>query len=244
MLSKMARALTWAVFVIFINGASHAQTTDPVEQIHALYEEFLLFKNDPDFHAVGFDPCCRYHEWLQKVEALKQHDDVPTAIRFADEFGMLPSGLVQLARLYAAGKGDSKSARLWEEQLVVMSPEAAAPPLTVPAREEGCPTYPRDKIEIAVAGIRQQSLVRDAAIVQEGCLLKLAILANPIITEDHAEQLGDNFVRLTKTLGPGLNPRKEIGAGIYEYMVGVYEAGSQKSIVLGAKAPRGRSIRW
>lgn len=111
------------------------------------------------------------------------------------------------------------------------------------ARDD-CPTYPEQAAEIAVMEIKYQSLVSDAAIVQDGCLLKLAILANPIITEDHAEQLGDNFVRLTKTFGPGPNPRKEIGAGIYEYMVGVYEAGNQRNIVLGAKAPRGSSIRW
>ena len=106
------------------------------------------------------------------------------------------------------------------------------------------PTYPEQAAEIAVMEIKYQSLVRDAAIVQDGCLLKLAILANPIITKGHAKQLRDNFVRLAKTFGPGPNPRKEIGAGTYEYMIGVYEAVSEMNIVLGGKAPRGRSIRW
>lgn len=107
-----------------------------------------------------------------------------------------------------------------------------------------CPAYPTQATEMAVSEIKYQSLVRDAAIVQEGCLLKLAILANPIATKDYAKQIGDNFVRLAKTFGPGPNPRKEIGAGPYEYMVGVYEAGTQKNIVLGGKSPRGRNIRW
>ena len=153
-LRHMARALAWATFTIFINGASHAQTTDPIGHIHA----------------------------------------PPT-----------PMELTPVSN---------------------------------------CPRYPSSKIEIAVHGIMQQSLVRDAAIVQDGCLLKLAILANPIVTKDHAKQLGDNFVRLTKTFGPGQNPGREIGAGVYEYMVGVYESGSQKNIVLGGKSPRGKSIRW
>ena len=49
-----------------------------------------------------------------------------------------------------------------------------------------CPAYPEQAAEIAVAEIKHQLMVRDAVIVQEGCLLKMANLANPIINEAYA----------------------------------------------------------
>ncbi len=34
------------------------------------FEELMAFKDDPQFHQVGYGQCCRYHQWAEEVEAL------------------------------------------------------------------------------------------------------------------------------------------------------------------------------
>ncbi len=92
-------------------------------------------------------------------------------------------------------------------------------------------------------GNHYTKLVRDAAITQEGHKFSLAIVVNYAVSEEYARELGDNFVRLTKTLGPDDRPSKEIGQGKYDYLVGVYRSNEQE-VVLGAKDRNARRITW
>ena len=74
------------------------------------------------------------------------------------------------------------------------------------------PDIPSDRMEAVVLDIESRPLVHDAAIVQKrSCQQNLAVMANPIISDEYARQLADNFVRLTKALGLGPNPTREIG---------------------------------
>ena len=93
--------------------------------------------------------------------------------------------------------------------------------------------------------IKYRSLVDDAAIGQDNCNLSLAIIVSPATNEAYAKELGDYFIRLTKSFAPGSPPpSKEIGKGVYDYLIGVYVAYTDKEIALGAKASNARWITW
>ena len=61
-----------------------------------------------------------------------------------------------------------------------------------------CPPYPddvRDLMLMPQIKERQSILIRDAAFKQEGCKISLVLIVNAAITEEHAKELGDDFVR-------------------------------------------------
>ena len=84
---------------------------------------------------------------------------------------------------------------------------------------------------------------REAAITQQERVLSLVVIVNRGTSETRAKDIGDSFVRLAKTFSNDVNPGKEIGSGIYDYLIGVYFPGSVK-VVSGAKASNARRIMW
>ena len=113
----------------------------------------------------------------------------------------------------------------------------------MPAIAEDCPAYPDDMKALIYLELKKEILVHDAYIGQDGCSLKLAIVVNAAANEAYARTVGDRFVRLTKALGPGPGPSKQIGKGIYNFLVGVFTAG-EKRLALGAKVSGARRITW
>ena len=109
------------VALLLNGGRPRAAPAADVEQLQQLYAEFLTFKNDPDFHAVGYDPCCRYSAWRKKVEALRGG---PTG-GFLTQFGIGPGDLIMLGREYSQGRGHGATARYFES---LIAEKAAAPP--------------------------------------------------------------------------------------------------------------------
>lgn len=85
--------------------------------------------------------------------------------------------------------------------------------------------------------------VKDAAISQKGETLSLVVFVEYGISKEKAREMGDNFVRLVKTFTQDISPEKEIGEGIYDYIVGVYYQ-NQKEVVMGAKSSIARNITW
>ena len=54
-------------------------------------------------------------------------------------------------------------------------------------------------------------------------MIDLKLVVNPIATDDHAHELGENFVRIAKSLlDEGHPPGKQIGPGNYDYHITVY----------------------
>jgi hypothetical protein len=91
----------------------------------------------------------------------------------------------------------------------------------------------------------EELLVSSASASIEENTVNLVLMVNAAINKTRAKQLGDNFLRLTKSLcndGPAAS--KEIGATNYTYMVGVFESLTGKEIEMGAKVPRARRITW
>ena len=53
---------------IFIDNA---EAGNP--ELKKLYYELMDFKDDAEFHRVGFGVCCKYKKWQLKVEALRNN---------------------------------------------------------------------------------------------------------------------------------------------------------------------------
>ena len=112
------------------------------------------------------------------------------------------------------------------------SPRAvAAPPVT------------QEQIHLATTSIKSYRMVQDAAVTQRGRQVSLVVVVGTATNEQHAREIGDNFVRMVKSFSDDTTPSKEIGPGVYDYLIGVYYPGQQQ-VVMGAKARNARNIRW
>jgi hypothetical protein len=114
--------------------------------------------------------------------------------------------------------------------------------LAVPALA-GVPQLTDEQKELAISSIKGYTEVQDAAIQQDGKQLSLAIIVGYATNEETAKDLGDSFVRLVKSFSPEDAPQKEIGPGIYDYLVGVYYP-DKTQVALGAKCSSCRKITW
>jgi len=115
--------------------------------------------------------------------------------------------------------------------------------VTINLLSKSVPKITEDEKLLAITSIKEQSGVKDAAIEQENEEVSLAIIVEYGTSKERAKELGENFVRLVKTFSQDVNPEKEIGRGIYDYLIGVYYP-NNKEIVMGAKASIARSITW
>lgn len=108
---------------------------------------------------------------------------------------------------------------------------------------EPAPALTNEMKNLAVQSIMEYPQVRDAAISQDGDSLSLAIVVDYSVSEEYAHKLGNNFVRMAKSFGPGPNPGREVGEGVYDYLVTVVYP-NQDRIALGAKVKSSPRITW
>ncbi len=98
--------------------------------------------------------------------------------------------------------------------------------------------------QVIIEGIKGYPEVRDAAISQDEHTLSLVLVVAQATSQSRAQQLGDNFVRMTKTLlQDGEAPGQQIGRGEYDYLIGVYRPNEER-IALGAKSRVADRISW
>ena len=97
--------------------------------------------------------------------------------------------------------------------------------------------------DMAIFSIEDYPRVRDAAIVQDGKQLSLVIIVDYATDPGYAQQLGDDFVRLTKSLLRDGGVGQRIGNGKYDYLIGVYYPNDRK-VAQGAKARTADRISW
>ncbi|MYJ73016.1 MAG: hypothetical protein F4092_14865 [Rhodospirillaceae bacterium] len=112
-----------------------------------------------------------------------------------------------------------------------------------PAASAGCPVYPDELKALVYQAMNGRAHVRDVYIGQKRCRLSLALVVGYAASETYARDLGDSIVRLTKSFGAGPAPRKKIGKGIYDFLVGIYRP-DETRVALGAKGRHAREIRW
>ena len=108
--------------------------------------------------------------------------------------------------------------------------------------DDDIPVLTEEQKSLAIDTMLSQSLVRNAAISQYGRELSLVVVVKAAVSEEYAREIGDNFVRLVKTFGPEEAPGKEIGDGIYDYLIGVYTPNER--IALGTKVSFAKQITW
>ena len=96
---------------------------------------------------------------------------------------------------------------------------------------------------LIIAAIKENPLVLDVAVEQYDKDINLVLVVSSITSEAGAKELGDNFVRITKTLSPDTPPTRSVGTGIYSYLVGVYYP-DETEVVLGAKVQSSDRISW
>jgi hypothetical protein len=97
--------------------------------------------------------------------------------------------------------------------------------------------------QMAIGTITEYEKVLAADIKQDGKDLTLKVFVAYGTSKPDAKEMGDNFVRLIKALGPEPSPGQEIGKGTFNYLVGVF-APDGKKIVMGAKARTSKSMTW
>jgi len=105
------------------------------------------------------------------------------------------------------------------------------------------PQITEEQINLAVQGIKEYPDVQDAAVHQEGKELSLVVIVDYGTSEKGAKELGDNFVRMVKTFGPEPAPSKEIGEGMFDYMIGVAYP-NEEMVAIGAKVSFADHITW
>ena len=101
----------------------------------------------------------------------------------------------------------------------------------------------KDIEELLIPNMESQPEVMDAAVAQDGDDISLVLIVGFATNESRAKEIGENFVRMTKSLMKDGAPGREIGKGKYNYLIGVYYP-NEKTVALGAKARTADRLTW
>ena len=111
------------------NTPVDAEVPNAIDEIRKLYAEFQTFKNEDRFRRVGYGLCCKYYQWLEKVEALRGNG-AEALSEFIRSFGILPGELILLGVEYHQGRGNESAAKMWEASIeAVLNPKPAEAPI-------------------------------------------------------------------------------------------------------------------
>jgi len=105
------------------------------------------------------------------------------------------------------------------------------------------PEITKENKRKAIQKIKEQDGVIEAVILQNDAKVKLVLTVIEATTKEQGKELGERFVRLIKTFCRDPNPNKEIGKGIYDYIVEVYYP-EKKELVIGIKDRLNEFIAW
>ncbi len=155
-----------------------------------------------------------------------------------------------------AGATGGPAAVAQPQPTATSTPAPTAPPSTpVPTpgvagpAPTGAPTgasplaLPPAVIAAAVAAIKSYPEVFDAAVGQDGQRLDLAVIVSHGTNETRAREIGRDFVRLVKEIGPDDPPGQEIGPGRYSYDVRVLDP-DNALVALGSKVYAAPRLTW
>ena len=118
------------------------------------------------------------------------------------------------------------------------TPTASPTPILTPV-----PPSVKDIEELLIPNMESQPEVMDAAVAQDGDDISLVLIVGFATNESRAKEIGENFVRMTKSLMKDGAPGREIGKGKYNYLIGVYYP-NEKTVALGAKARTADRLTW
>ena len=111
---------------VLSNTGTDAKASSAVDEIRNLYAEFQTFKNEEEFRRVGYDRCCKYYQWMKKVDALRGNDPG----EFLRSFGIVPGELILFGMEYYQGRGNQEVAKIWEAYVeTVLNPKPLEAPI-------------------------------------------------------------------------------------------------------------------
>ena len=96
---------------------------------------------------------------------------------------------------------------------------------------------------MATASITEYPEVIDAAISQKGNDVSPVLIVGYSTSQQRAEELGDNFVRMVKSLSQDSSRGKDVGKWMYSYLIGVYYP-NEKELAQGGKSKVSDRISW
>ena len=169
-----------------------------------------------------------------------EHNFVPETM-FTDVG--LKSGTEHRYRVRAIGAGGAKGPEISIEASTSDSPKHEPSPTPTPESSARAIQVSEEAKELAIGSISGYQLVEDAAIEQDGMVLSLVIVVGYAANAGYAKELGENFVRIVKTLSQDDPPSKLIGSGVYDYSIGVYRP-NEENVALGYKASTSDRISW
>ncbi len=220
-----------------------APTRDTID----LLIELEGFREDPEFHRVGFGSCCRFNDWLKEAQTLRD----TAGLSPLSELGVVPGEIILVGQEYITSAGQSTEytgfvvseimSTVRAKMGLAATPEPSLTPTPGPA--DTAIQISEEIKEIVIGSISGYQSVQDAAIDQEGRAISLVLVVASGTNEEHAKELGENFVRMLKSLSQDEPPSRVIGSGIYDYMIGVYDPNGE-SLALGVKARTTDRIRW
>ena len=105
------------------------------------------------------------------------------------------------------------------------------------------PEITRENELTAITSIKRERGVLDANIIQNNVKVNLFLKVESSTSREHAKGLGDIFVRLVKKECRDFDPNKDIGEGIYDYLITVYYP--EKILLMkGIKESQAKFINW
>jgi hypothetical protein len=124
------------------------------------------------------------------------------------------------------------------------SPEATASSKALSADGTTAPMLPDSVRDYVLKNIMMNREVLESKIVQDGMEVSPVLIIDCAASETTAKSLGNKFLRAVKRFGPDQTPtRKEIGAGDFDYLIGV-SCGDGSNIIQRAKASDSSEITW
>lgn len=105
------------------------------------------------------------------------------------------------------------------------------------------PEITRQNKLAAITSIKKEVGVLDANIIQNNVKVKLYLKVENDTSRERAKELGDKFVRFVKKECRDFDPNKDIGEGIYDYLIRIFYP--EKILVLkGVKESLEKTINW
>ena len=105
-------------------------------------------------------------------------------------------------------------------------------------------TRPASSVNSMVTSSIEANLeVVDSAILRQGQQVSLVLIVRSATNTSRARHLGENFVRMYKSMSDDDTPGSTIGRGKYDYIVGVYYP-NKKPVATGAKASIADRMSW
>ena len=179
-------------------------------------------------------------------EALKR-DEERKSTDLAKGCGYLFLGIVALSVIITtcvlvttAGNGEPSS--------LPISPQPTSRPIqaTPTPADQVVQNTPRSIVsvdETVIETAKAYPEVVDAAISRDGRRVSLVLVVRSATSTAQAKTLGENFVRLYKSMSDDDPPGKSVGAGQYDYLIGVYYP-NEKQVAFGGKVSFAEHISW